>query len=125
MKTLFIVIMLLFATMGYCADIVQIATTRDANDKWINWIDQTVTWDSIVYTTPRGDSNPVSTTAIQTWAFPILGTNAWLKAIFTRSIIGHYGIRWTRDGDLPDTQRLYSEAETHIIQAPAKPSHGK
>jgi hypothetical protein len=110
MKTLLIIILLLFATMSYGADVVQIATTRDVTGTWNNWVVQAVTWDTVNVAT-IGDHIPVSTKVLQTWYFPI--DTGWLKATFSRTLLGVYGLRWSRDGE------LWSNAESVAIENPA------
>lgn len=116
MKTvLFIIILTLYATVAFGADVVQIATTRDANGNWINPVVQAVTWDTTVYLT-IADGKSTSTTSLQRWAFPVDG--GWLKATFTRNILGEYGIRWSHDGE------LWSEWSPHTIIKPGNPRSG-
>jgi hypothetical protein len=108
--------MFIFVSSAFCADVVQIATTRDAGDKWTGWVVQAVTWDPIIYPTV-GDHNPVSTKVLQQWAFLVEG--GFIKATFTRNILGTYGLRWSRDGE------LWSEPNTCVVQGPGQPKNVK
>ena len=116
MRTIILTIaIMLLASMAFAADIVQIATTRDASGNWDNPVEQVMTWDATIYPT-IADGRSTSTTSLQHWAFPVEG--GWLKATFTRIILGEYGIRWSRDGV------LWSEWQAHTILKPGKPRAG-
>ena len=108
-----IIVLLLLASICYPADIVQIATTRDTTGHFNNWTVQTVTWDTTIYT-DIPDSYAVSYKVLQTWAFPI-SEMEYLKATFTRSTLGEYAIRWSRDGV------IWSDVSVGIIQRPGRP----
>jgi hypothetical protein len=116
MKTLIIVLMLLFATVAYCADVVQIADIRDANSKWSNWTVQAVTWDTaVVPDIPDGSST--TTKSLQSWYFPM--ADGWHKATFTRTKLGEYGIRWSADGI------IWSDSTPLTILKPGNAQNGK
>lgn len=111
-----IVLLLVFTQISFCTDIVQISDTRNDAGQWINWIEQEVTWDSTIITNIP-DHYPISTKAIQTWAFPV--ENGWIKATFSRTILGVYALRWSHDA------LLWSDSESVSIQKPGNPHNNK
>lgn len=117
MKKLFICLLfigLLLSNICFSADVVQISDTRDATGKFNNWVNQVVTWDTTaVVSIP--DSSSVSYTALQLWMFPITD-NTWVKGSFIRSVLGEYGIRWSRDGI------IWSDVSVCSILKPGRPS---
>lgn len=117
MKTIIVSLILMFlVTSVYCADVVQIATTRDASGKFNNWVVQVVTWDATPVT-DIPDPYATSNNALQIWYFPTSDTE-WLKATFLRPILGPYGMRWSRDG------LIWSDPAVCVILKPGKPQGG-
>ena len=110
-----LIIILCIPLCTYAQNVVQIATTRDATGHWNNWLSQIVTWDLTVLT-DAPDHLPMSYKSAQTWYLPTTDTS-FIKATFTRKILGAYAIRWSMDnGD------IWSDSSSVII---LKPNHGK
>lgn len=116
MRYIIIGLLMLFVVININADVVQIATTRDATGNWNNWLPQMVTWDTTVIAITQ-DHYAMSYKALQAWMFPVEG--GYIKATFKRLILGEYAIRWSIDGE------LWSDANSVIILSPKTPKAGK
>lgn len=113
MRRLLVLIFVLLCSAAYAQDpaVVQIATERDANGKYINPTLQAVTWDTEL-TAEIGDHWPIGEPGIQEWYIYVYDDSdptlpykdreilGYRKFTFDRQALGVYAIRYHLAGDV-------------------------
>lgn len=113
-KVVFVVMFSLISFTTFAQDRVQISSERDEEGKFTNWSDLTVDWEADVVTVVP-DHSGSDMDSLQEWFVPVSG--GWKFFKFTRTELGEYAVRWSRDGT------LWSKPGVCEIKEPESPQH--